>query len=56
MIIFLPLLVCVIGLLIYILSVQPKVSECGRLMFWVGLLAFLLTSPTGLVTVMRGHP
>jgi len=35
-------LVCIIGLLLYVLAVNPKVQEIGRNMFWVGLLAFLL--------------
>ena len=42
MIIALPILVSVIGLLVYVLAQAPKPSEIGRLMFWVGLLAFLL--------------
>ena len=42
MIIYLSLLVCLIGLLAYALSANPKVAELGRLSFWVGLLAFLL--------------
>jgi Na+/phosphate symporter len=42
MIIVLPLLVCIIGLLMYALSANPKLVEIGRMMFWVGLLAFLL--------------
>jgi len=42
MIIYLSLLVCVIGALMYALSANPKLVEIGRLSFWVGLLAFLL--------------
>jgi Na+/phosphate symporter len=45
MVIFLPLLVSIVGLLMYALSANPKVSEIGRIMFWVGLLAFLLDYP-----------
>lgn len=52
MIIFMPLLVCIVGLLVYILSTQGKVAEVGRLMFLAGLLAFLFGSP-GLVQVLR---
>jgi hypothetical protein len=48
MIIFLPLLICLIGLLMYFLSANAKVCEIGRLMFWVGLLSFLV--------VYRGEP
>jgi Na+/phosphate symporter len=36
------LLVLVIGLLMYALATNPKVSEIGRIMFAFGLLAFLL--------------
>lgn len=42
MVIFLSLLVCVIGLLVYALSTNAKVGEIGRIAFAVGLLAFLL--------------
>jgi Na+/phosphate symporter len=36
------LIVCVVGLLMYVLASNPKVSEIGRIMFWTGLLSFLL--------------
>jgi len=36
------LLVSLIGLLMYVLASNPKVVEIGRIMFWTGLLAFLL--------------
>lgn len=42
MTIYLPLLVAVIGVLIYALCTNPKLAEIGRLMFGCGLLAFLL--------------
>lgn len=42
MIIYLPLLIAIIGLLMYALSANPKVVEIGKIMFWTGLLAFLL--------------
>ena len=45
MIIYLSLLVAVVGLLMYALAANPKLVEVGRMMFWVGLLAFLLTVP-----------
>jgi hypothetical protein len=41
MILYLSLLVALIGLLLYVLSVNPKVCELGRLMFLAGMLAFL---------------
>jgi hypothetical protein len=36
------LLIALIGLLMYVLAGNPKVVEIGRIMFWTGLLAFLL--------------
>jgi hypothetical membrane protein len=46
MFIYFPVLICLVGLLLY-LFVDPsirggKVQEVGRIMFWVGLLAVLL--------------
>jgi hypothetical protein len=39
---WLPLIICVLGLLLYALSTNGKVQELGPLAFWVGLLVFLL--------------
>jgi hypothetical protein len=36
------LIIAVIGLLMYALAANGKVVEIGRIMFWTGLLAFLL--------------
>lgn len=52
MIIYLPLLVAIIGLLMYALAKDGKVVEIGRIMFWVGLLAFLL-GDQALINVVR---
>lgn len=41
------LLVALIGLLMYVLASNPKVVEIGRIMFWTGLLAFLLGGGVG---------
>ncbi len=41
MMFLLPVLVCLLGLLIYALSANPKVSELGRLSFAVGLIVAL---------------
>ena len=38
----LSLLICVVGLLMYALASNPKLVEVGRIMFWTGLLSFLL--------------
>ena len=37
------LVVMVVGLIMYVLASQPKIQEIGRIMFWVGLLAFLIS-------------
>ncbi len=42
MYIFFSLLVALIGVLMYALCVNGKLVEIGRIMFWTGLLAFLL--------------
>lgn len=42
MIIVLPLLIAIVGVLVYFASNNAKAQEVGRLMFAVGLLAFLL--------------
>lgn len=52
MIIYLPLLVAIIGVLMYALCVNPKLAEIGRIAFFCGLLAFLLGSPH-LVNVIK---
>jgi len=52
MVILLPLLVCIVGLLMYALAANPKLVEIGRIMFWVGLLACLLGSGSA-VTSLR---
>lgn len=43
--IYLPLLICILGALIYALCANPKPAELGRLMFWVGLLVWLFKGP-----------
>ena len=42
MVIYLSLLVCIVGVLMYALSANPKVAELGRISYFAGLLAFLL--------------
>ena len=53
MIIFLPLLVALIGILMYALCANPKLSEIGRLMFFCGLLAFLLVGSRETLTFLH---
>ena len=55
MIIILPLLVAVIGLLMYVLASNPKVTEIGRILFWTGTLAFLLGGGAGHVVQAIPH-
>ena len=37
-----PFILAIVGLLIYALAANPKVSEIGRIMFFCGLLALTL--------------
>ena len=43
MILYLPVLIALIGVLMYALCTNGKLVEIGRIMFWTGLLAFLLS-------------
>jgi len=45
---YLSLIVCLIGLVVYLITnpQRPKVSEVGKIMFGVGLLIFLYYVPT----------
>jgi hypothetical protein len=45
LVIYFPLLVCLVGVVVWFMNVPtPKPwAEFGRIMFWVGLLAFLIT-------------
>lgn len=52
MIIYLSLLFALVGVLMYALCANPKLMEIGRLMYFAGLLAFLLTVASGHVTVI----
>jgi hypothetical protein len=56
MIIFLSLLVALIGLFIYLArpapDPNPRMAEVGKIMFFCGLLAFLIQSPA-LVTLFH---
>ncbi len=40
---YVPLFVALLGLLLYALASNAKVQECGRLMFFAGMLVFLFT-------------
>lgn len=51
--IYLSLLIAVIGVLVYALAANPKFAELGRIMFFCGLLAFLITAPGHMLTVVK---
>jgi hypothetical protein len=53
--IYISLLVCLVGLLMYALAANAKVVEIGRTMMWTGMLAFLLAVGSGRVFPI-GHP
>ena len=43
MIVYLSLLVCLVGLIVYAITINPKAAAISLHMFWVGLFVFLLT-------------
>jgi len=53
MIIYLPLLVAIVGVLMYALCSNAKLIEIGRILFWTGTLAFLLTGAPHVVQTIR---
>lgn len=50
---FVSLAVAFIGVLIYALSANPKLVEIGRIMFFCGLLAFLIHFGAGEVRMLH---
>ncbi len=44
-----PLLVCILGALVYALAANPKASEMGRLAYFAGLFVTLLVLATHVV-------
>lgn len=55
MIIILPLLVALVGMLMYVLSSKPPIAEIGRIMFAFGLLVALLLAGPETFTFLRGR-
>ena len=51
MIIYLPLLVCILGLVFYLVAANLKTAEAGRLAFAIGLFAFLVDGARALQIV-----
>jgi len=50
---YIPLLVCIVGLLMFALSENPKIGPIGKDMFWVGLLVTLASASSHVVTLGR---
>jgi hypothetical protein len=48
------LLIALIGLVMYFICEKPKLQEVGRIMFWTGLLAFMLGGGIGAIHVIPG--
>ncbi len=46
-----PLVICLLGLLVYALAANPKVGELGRISFAMGLLVSLLAFATKTVSL-----
>ena len=53
MTIYLPLLICFLGLFIYLLTDKPKPSSIAKDMFWTGLLVTLLQVAGKTLEVLR---
>jgi Na+/phosphate symporter len=53
MIIYLSLLVALAGAFTFVLSTNAKLSEIGQIMFWTGLLAFLLRMTGPSIGILR---
>jgi uncharacterized membrane protein len=53
MIIGLTLLVAIVGVLMYALCTNAKLQEIGRLMFFAGLLAFLIGAAPEVIRLTR---
>lgn len=49
----LSLLVAILGVLMYVLSANPKVSRIGEILFFCGSLAFLLTGGAAVVNLFH---
>ncbi len=45
----------IVGVLMYALAANPKITEIGRIMFWTGLLSFLLVGFAGAAHIPWAH-
>jgi|HubBroStandDraft_2_1064218.scaffolds.fasta_scaffold507392_2 hypothetical protein len=55
MTIWLPLLVCIVGALLYLLSANPKRQTLGLVAYGCGLLVFLQTVGPKLLSLLGGR-
>jgi hypothetical protein len=46
---FIPLLVCILGILVWVLATNAKLQEMGRLSFFAGLFVTLMTFATHVI-------
>jgi Na+/phosphate symporter len=53
MVIALSLLIALVGVLMYALAANPKNQELGRIMFFCGLLAFLMRATESILTLTK---
>lgn len=53
MIIYFSLLVALVGILMYAFCTNSKLVEVGRLLFFAGMLAFLLVGTSPLINVLH---
>ena len=51
---YISLAAALIGLVLYAMAANPKVQECGRLLYFAGILAFLIAVATNSITVLKG--
>lgn len=52
MVIVIDLLVAVVGILMYALCTNPKLQEIGRILFFSGMLAFLLIGGEKVISLL----
>lgn len=52
MVILVPFLIAIVGLIIYLMATNSKVSEAGRITFFCGLLATLLRTGPAAISIL----
>jgi Na+/phosphate symporter len=53
MIVVLSLLVCLVGLIIYLVADKPKPADIGRGMFFIGLFVFLWNNSGPILAIVK---